>query len=155
MSLDIWLVEDNPMNVELARDLLEAGGHSVTVATSGAALRALARGGRAPSIVLMDILLPDSDGVTLMQELRAQPRLAHVPIIAASPHEEVLRRTSLYAGVVPLLVAQGRDTDEMFANATEAAVRAGFVREGDRVVIVAGVPVGQPGQTNLLKVETV
>ena len=91
-------------------------------------------------------------GTTALRCSKARP---HVPIIAASPHEEVLRRTSLYAGVVPLLVAPGRDTDEMFANATEAAVRAGFVREGDRVVIVAGVPVGQPGQTNLLKVETV
>jgi len=91
-------------------------------------------------------------GTTALRCSKARPR---VPVIAASPNEEVLRRTALYAGVVPLLVAQGRDTDEMFANATEAAVRGGFVREGDRVVIVAGVPVGQPGQTNLLKVETV
>ncbi len=91
-------------------------------------------------------------GTTALRISKARP---HVPVIAASPHEEVLRRTSLYAGVMPLLVAQGRDTDEMFANATDAARRSGFVREGDRVVIVAGVPVGRPGQTNLLKVETV
>jgi pyruvate kinase len=91
-------------------------------------------------------------GTTALRCSKARPR---VPVIAASPNEDVLRRTALYAGVVPLLVAQGRDTDEMFANATAAAVRGGFVREGDRVVIVAGVPVGQPGQTNLLKVETV
>ncbi|HET9410590.1 MAG TPA: pyruvate kinase alpha/beta domain-containing protein [Candidatus Dormibacteraeota bacterium] len=56
---------------------------------------------------------------------------------------------------MPLLVSPGRDTDEMVANATAAARRSGFVREGDRVVIVAGVPVGRSGQTNLLKVETV
>jgi pyruvate kinase len=43
----------------------------------------------------------------------------------------------------------------MVANATAGAARAGLVRQGDRVVIVAGVPVGRPGQTNLLKVETV
>jgi pyruvate kinase len=43
----------------------------------------------------------------------------------------------------------------MIANATAAAVRSGMVRTGDRVVVVAGVPVGRPGQTNLLKVETV
>jgi len=91
-------------------------------------------------------------GTTALRCSKARP---HVPVIAASPHEMVLRRTSLYAGVVPLLVKPGRDTDEMFANATDAAVEGGFVREGDRVVIVAGVPVGKPGQTNLLKVETV
>jgi len=78
-----------------------------------------------------------------------------VPVIAASPHPEVLRRTALYAGVIPLLVFPGRDTDEMVANATDAVRLSGLVRPGDRVVVVAGVPVGRPGQTNLLKVETV
>jgi pyruvate kinase len=78
-----------------------------------------------------------------------------VPVIAASPHPEVLRKTALYAGVIPLLVSPGKDTDEMVANATDAAVRSGIVRAGDRVVVVAGVPVGRPGQTNLLKVEIV
>jgi pyruvate kinase len=76
-------------------------------------------------------------------------------VIAASPHPEVLRKTALYAGVIPLLVSPGKDTDEMVANATDAAVRSGIVRAGDRVVVVAGVPVGRPGQTNLLKVEVV
>ena len=91
-------------------------------------------------------------GHTALRCSKARPS---VPVIAASPNAEVLRRTALYSGVVPLLVSPGRDTDEMVANATAAAVRSGFVREGDRVVIVAGVPVGRPGQTNLLKVETV
>ena len=78
-----------------------------------------------------------------------------MPVVAASPHEEVLRRTALYSGVVPLLVKPGSDTDQMISNATAAALDAGMVRTGDRVVVVAGVPVGRPGQTNLLKVETV
>jgi pyruvate kinase len=78
-----------------------------------------------------------------------------VPVIAASPHPEVLRRTALYSGVVPLLTEPGHDTDAMVGNATRAAVAAGLVRPGDRIVLVAGVPVGRPGQTNLLKVETV
>ena len=91
-------------------------------------------------------------GTTALRCSKARP---HVPIIAASPHPEVLRRTALYAGVMPLLVSPGRDTDEMIENATQAAVHSGMVRPGDRVVVVAGVPVGRPGQTNLLKVETV
>jgi pyruvate kinase len=43
----------------------------------------------------------------------------------------------------------------MVANATEAVRLSGLVRAGDTVVVVAGVPVGLAGQTNLLKVETV
>jgi pyruvate kinase len=91
-------------------------------------------------------------GTTALRVSKAHPDMA---VVAASPHTAVLRRTALYSGVIPLLVRPGRDTDEMFANATEAAREAGIVKPGDRVVIVAGVPVGQTGQTNLLKVETV
>jgi pyruvate kinase len=91
-------------------------------------------------------------GTTALRCSKARPPM---PVIAASPHLEVLRRTALYSGVVPLLVQPGADTDQMISNATAAAVESGMVRSGDRVVVVAGVPVGRPGQTNLLKVETV
>ncbi len=91
-------------------------------------------------------------GTTALRCSKARPR---VPVVAASPNPDVLRKTALYAGVIPLLVSPGRDTDQMVANATEAAARSGLVRTGDRVVVVAGVPVGRPGQTNLLKVEIV
>jgi pyruvate kinase len=91
-------------------------------------------------------------GKTALRCSKARPA---VPVVAASPHPEVLRRTALYSGVIPLLVRQGRDTDDMISLAAEAALESGMVRPGDRVVVVAGVPVGRPGQTNLLKVETV
>ena len=91
-------------------------------------------------------------GTTALRCSKARPPM---PVVAASPHPEVLRRTALYSGVVPLLVSPGRDTDQMISNATEAALQSGMVRTGDRVVVVAGVPVGRPGQTNLLKVEIV
>jgi pyruvate kinase len=91
-------------------------------------------------------------GTTARRCSKARPR---VPVVAASPHPEVLRKTALYSGVIPLLVSPGTDTDQMVANATEAARLAGLVRPGDTVVVVAGVPVGLAGQTNLLKVETV
>ena len=91
-------------------------------------------------------------GTTALRCSKARPR---VPVIAASPHPEVLRKTALYSGVTPLLVSPGKDTDQMVENATQAARESGLVRSGDRVVVVAGVPVGLAGQTNLLKVETV
>jgi pyruvate kinase len=91
-------------------------------------------------------------GTTALRCSKARPR---VPVVAASPHPEVLRKTALYSGVIPLLVSPGKDTDHMVANATEAARTSGLVRPGDTVVVVAGVPVGLAGQTNLLKVETV
>jgi pyruvate kinase len=91
-------------------------------------------------------------GTTALRCSKARPR---VPVIAASPHPWVLRRTALYSGVIPLLVSPGSDTDQMVSNATSAARLSGLVRSGDLVVVVAGVPVGLAGQTNLIKVETV
>jgi pyruvate kinase len=91
-------------------------------------------------------------GTTALRVSKARPPM---PVVAASPHPEVLRRTALYSGVVPLLVRQGRDTDDMIELASAAALESGMVKPKDRVVVVAGVPVGRTGQTNLLKVETV
>jgi pyruvate kinase len=98
------------------------------------------------------ILAFTESGTTARRVSKARPS---VPVIAASPHPAVLRRTALYSGVVPLCVAQGDDTDDMLAKGTSAALASGLVRPGDRIVFVAGVPVGRPGQTNLVKVEVV
>ncbi|HEY2744680.1 MAG TPA: response regulator [Polyangia bacterium] len=85
MSLKILLVEDNLLNQELARDLLEAAGHVVDLAVDGAGVRKVAgEKAAAPDIVLMDVLLPGADGVTLLGELRAVDRFAGVPIIAVT-----------------------------------------------------------------------
>ncbi len=98
------------------------------------------------------ILAFTESGKTALRVSKARPA---VPVVAASPHAAVLRRTALYAGVVPLEVEHGADTDDMIAMGTRGALEAGLVRPGDRIAFVAGVPVGEPGQTNLVKVEVV
>lgn len=81
----ILLVEDNVLNQELARDLLELAGHQVTVVPDGHTLRAIVVGGGAvPNIVLMDVLLPGADGVTLLRELRTLGPYRVIPIIAVT-----------------------------------------------------------------------
>ena len=80
--MNILLVEDNALNSELARDLLEMGGHEVTLATNGASLRQLLSSGLRADIVLMDILLPDANGVDLLAEVKATRELAQVPVVA-------------------------------------------------------------------------
>jgi len=98
------------------------------------------------------ILAFTESGATARRVSKARPA---VPVIAASPHPHVLRRTALYAGVVPLEVENTVDTDDMFAKGKCAALAAALVRPGDRIVFVAGVPVGEQGRTNLVKVEVV
>ncbi|WP_392542914.1 response regulator [Oryzobacter telluris] len=79
----VLLVEDNPRNLKLARDVLEFAGLSVVAVTTGEeALAALERG--CPDVVLMDLQLPGIDGHATLSRLREDPRTADVPVVAVS-----------------------------------------------------------------------
>jgi pyruvate kinase len=74
-----------------------------------------------------------------------------VPIVAISPHLNTVRRLSLSWGVIPLLSSAYFDTDDMMDKAVQRTLKSGIVRKGDPVVITAGIRVGLPGSTNLLR----
>ncbi len=81
----VLLVEDNPVNAELARTVLERAGFEVRhAATASAALR-LARELQ-PAVILMDLDLPDGDGLAVVRTLRVDGPLAATPIIALTAH---------------------------------------------------------------------
>jgi len=77
------------------------------------------------------------------------------PIIAGTSHKRVWRQMNLSWGVVPVRVDEKEDTTELFDAAVAAAKQSGLVKSGDTVVITAGVPLGETGNTNLLKVQEV
>ena len=77
----ILIVEDNAKNMKLARDLLQAKGYATLEATTGEEGVALALAHR-PDLVLMDIQLPDINGIDAFNRIRADPRTADVPVIA-------------------------------------------------------------------------
>ena len=77
----ILIVEDNEKNMKLARDVLKAKGYAVLEAVTGAQGLRLAREHR-PDLVLMDIQLPDINGVDVFQQLRAEPHTAAIPVVA-------------------------------------------------------------------------
>lgn len=76
-------------------------------------------------------------------------------ILAVTSTEEALRKLTLFWGVYPVLGKTAASTDEMLESAVDQALKSGFVHHGDLVVITAGVPVGEVGTTNLLKVHVV
>ena len=73
-------------------------------------------------------------------------------VLAVTPQEASLRRMQLYWGVQPILGPHSDNTDEIMELSLGAAQEAGLLKKGDLVVITAGVPVGQLGSTNLIKV---
>jgi len=94
----ILLVEDNPANQLLAAAVLERDGFEVVVVESAVdALTAIAF--RTPDLILMDIQLPEVDGLTLTRQLKADPSTAAIPIVAMSAHAMTVDRdNALEAG---------------------------------------------------------
>lgn len=79
----VLLVEDNPRNLKLARDVLEHAGLTVTTVTSGEEALPAALLAR-PDVILMDLQLPGIDGHAALAALRADPRTAGIPVVAVS-----------------------------------------------------------------------
>jgi pyruvate kinase len=78
-----------------------------------------------------------------------------VPILVLTDSERTYRQLALVWGVIPYLVEHCDTYGDMVRLALDAVRERGLAREGDRVVVTAGVPFDVPGTTNLMKVETV
>src|SRR5712672_79472 len=94
----ILIVDDNEMNVKLLRWLLEKNGYDVHTAGDAKTARVSVRAVR-PDLVLMDIQLPDVDGLQLTREFKADPDLRDIPVVAVTSYAmKGDRERSLEAG---------------------------------------------------------
>jgi pyruvate kinase len=91
-------------------------------------------------------------GSSLWRLSRNRPR---VPIIALTRTDRAKNQLVLSSNVISDIAADIKDTDHMVELAREAALKSKLVAKGDKIVIVAGVPFGQTGSTNLIRVEQV
>ena len=91
-------------------------------------------------------------GTTARSTAKYRP---NCPVIACTPDPVSARQLKLEWGVVPVLMQKETDTSVLFEHALELAMNGGYFREGDLVVLSAGVPIGRAGNTNLLKVHVV
>ncbi len=98
------------------------------------------------------IVTPTESGSTARWVSRLRPLQ---PILALSRHLSTVRRLNLCWGVYPMLVPDWKDTDDMLERSKKIPKELGWVSPGDKIVIIAGVPISVPGTTNLIKVELV
>ena len=83
--VSILIVDDNPSNTKLLAFLLQSRGYDVrTAANADEAIAAVAD--RRPRLILMDIQLPGTDGLTLTRQLKADPATKDISIIAATAY---------------------------------------------------------------------
>ncbi len=90
-----------------------------------------------------------ASGSTAFRIARERPA---PPILALTPKRDTARRLSMVWGVHAVVTKDADDLDDMARRAAKFANREGFSKQGDRIIIVAGVPFGTPGATNMLRI---
>lgn len=84
----ILYIEDNPQNMRLVRKMLKSGGYEILEAPDGVSGLKMAEQQR-PDLILMDINLPDIDGMQITKRIKENPELTHIPIIALTANAMV------------------------------------------------------------------
>ena len=101
------------------------------------------------TLKLSAIVTYTSSGTTGLRAARERPQL---PIISLSPVLATARRLSLVWGQHCVVTPDANDLDDMVDRACRIAFDEGFGKPGDRIIITAGVPLGTPGATNMLRI---
>lgn len=105
----ILVVEDNPANQMLIDAVLASAGFAVTLVSSAKeAAQSLAR--ELPDLILMDIQLPDQDGISFTKQLKANPQLASIPVVAVTAYAMASDRNQILAAGCAGYIAKPFDT---------------------------------------------
>ena len=95
------------------------------------------------------ILAFTESGVTAATVASFRPK---TPLLALSPNPRTANSLSMNWGVIPVLVESLSDLAQMFKYGSDLAMAQGYAKTNDSIVLVAGLPIGQAGSTNLLRV---
>ena len=98
------------------------------------------------------ILTATASGFTARKVSKLRPK---APIIACTMMPKAKYHMALIWGVFPVEISEAQNTDKIFELCVEYTKDAGYIKDGDLVVITAGIPVGVSGATNLMKVHLV
>jgi pyruvate kinase len=122
--------------------------HTEPEATGADAIAAAARQ-VAETLDLAAIVCWTSSGSTGLRVARERPQC---PIIAISPIVAAGRKLSVVWGIHTVIAEDAHDQDDMVERACRLAFKEGFAKASQRIIIVAGVPLGTPGATNMIRI---
>jgi pyruvate kinase len=103
----------------------------------------------AETLDLKAIVAWTSSGSTAFRISRERPE---PPVLALTPNRDTARRLALIWGVHAVVTDDAQDVDDMAERACVIAAAEGFASPGERIIIVAGVPFGSPGATNMVRI---
>jgi pyruvate kinase len=90
-----------------------------------------------------------ASGSTAFRIARERPK---PPVIALTPSPTTARRLALVWGVHAIITKDAHDVNDMSKRACKFAGREGFAKPGERIIVIAGIPFGTPGATNMVRV---
>ncbi|MCI0601102.1 MAG: pyruvate kinase [Beijerinckiaceae bacterium] len=103
----------------------------------------------AEALDLKAIVAWTSSGATAFRIARERPQ---APVLALTPNRDTASRLALVWGVHAVVTKDANDVDDMTKRACKLAGREGFAKPGERIIVVAGVPFGTPGATNMVRI---
>ncbi|MFL5057237.1 MAG: pyruvate kinase [Microvirga sp.] len=103
----------------------------------------------ADALALKAVTVWTFSGSTALRLARERPNST---VLALTPKRDTARRLALVWGVHPIVTKDASDVDDMAFRAAKFAVREEFAAVGDRIIVVAGVPFGTPGATNMVRI---
>jgi pyruvate kinase len=116
---------------------------------TGADAIAAAASAIADTVKLGAIVCYTATGSTVLRVTRERPG---IPVIGLTPIESTARRLSLVWGIQSVMTGDPATLSDMVTKACRIAFDEGFAKAGDGVIIVAGVPLGSPGTTNMVRI---
>jgi len=78
-----------------------------------------------------------------------------LPIMAITVSDKISRRINLYWGVLPATISRVTSLEEVMMRSEETAIASGMVKNGDHILITAGIPFGKAGSTNIMKIQKI
>jgi two-component system cell cycle response regulator len=136
MSARILVVDDNQLNRKLACDLLALEGYELQQCENAEQVFALMSHGPMPDLILMDISLPGMDGLTLTRHLKADPRVASIPIVAMTAFAMKGDDKKAMAAGCSGYITKPIDTRRLPAQVAEALAAGRQERERLQIMIV-------------------
>jgi two-component system cell cycle response regulator len=122
--MKILVIEDHPAQRKLAHHVLSLAGHDVNDADAAEAALIAIKSDR-PQIILLDLLLPDIDGLTLVRRLKADPETRGIPIVAVTSFPEAYPKAYTLAAGCDAYIVKPINTRELSGQLTTVVESAG------------------------------
>lgn len=104
------------------------------------------------SVSATAIITVTESGLTAQALSKLRPS---IPIIAVVSNPRLFNQLSINWGITPVMGSRFKSIEELYRESVRLSLETGMIKEGDTIILVAGIPVGRSGGTNMIKVETV